>query len=112
MHEYSIVQALIDQCETHAQKESGRIKKIVVKIGVMSGVEPDLLKNAYEVFKEKTVCQNAQLQLDLQEVVIFCNACKREFELKKREYVCPKCQSIDIQIVDGEDMYLMRLELE
>lgn len=112
MHEYSIVQALIDQCEVYAKNESGSITKVFVKIGVMSGVEPDLLQNAFNVFKDNTVCQNAQLQLDLQELIIFCDHCKREFELKKREYCCPECQSINIDIIDGEEMYLMRLELE
>ena len=60
MHEYSIVQALIDQCEHYAsENEARKITKVVVKIGRLSGVEPDLLMSAFETFKEKTICEMA-----------------------------------------------------
>ncbi len=43
MHEYSIVQSLIESCEENARiNNSTEITKVVVKIGVMSGVEPHL----------------------------------------------------------------------
>ncbi len=113
MHEYSIVQSLIDSCEEHAKaNEASKITKVVVKIGVMSGVEPDLLKTAFDTFKEATICENAQFIMNIQKVKISCNNCQSENELEKNEYLCPKCQSSNINIIDGEDMFLMSLELE
>ena len=50
--------------------------------------------------------------MKIQPVVIHCNECNKDIELKKDEYRCPKCNSSDIKIIDGEDMYLMSLELE
>ena len=45
MHEYSVVQALLEQVEKYAaENEAERVTKVVVKIGVMSGVEPHLVK--------------------------------------------------------------------
>jgi hydrogenase nickel incorporation protein HypA/HybF len=35
-----------------------------------------------------------------------------ESELEKNEFICPKCGSFDINVLDGEEMYLMSLELE
>ncbi|MBV5348079.1 hydrogenase maturation nickel metallochaperone HypA, partial [bacterium] len=56
MHEYSIVQALLTQCEDIAREnEAESVTKIIVKIGKMSGVEPHLLEMAFNTFKEKTV---------------------------------------------------------
>ncbi len=113
MHEYSIVQSLLDSCEENAQANNAtRITKVVVKIGVMSGVEPDLLQTAFDTFKEHTVCHDAQFIINIQPVVIKCLQCHKESTLKKYDYNCPKCQSIEIDILDGEDMYLMQLELE
>ena len=58
MHEYSIVQSLLDQCEDNAKaNDAKKVTKVVVKIGVMSGVEPDLLKTAFDTFKEGTMCE-------------------------------------------------------
>ncbi len=43
MHEYSIVQSLLESCEEHARTNNAKeVTKVIVKIGVLSGVEPDL----------------------------------------------------------------------
>ena len=113
MHEYSIVQSLLDSCEENAAKNNAtKVTKVVVKIGVMSGVEPELLKTAFNTFKEKTLCEDAEFIVNVQSVVIRCNECLNEAVLDSIEYYCTKCKSTDLDILDGEDMYLMQLELE
>ena len=113
MHEYSIVQSLIDSCEENAKNNNAtKVTKVVVKIGVMSGVEPDLLQTAFDTFKEETICHDAQFIINIQKVKILCNECQTTSELEKNEYCCPKCKSTQLNILDGEEMYLMQLELE
>lgn len=113
MHEYSIVQSLLESCEEHAkQNDATKVTKVVVKIGVLSGVEPDLLETAFNTFKEKTVCDEALFVINKQDIVIFCNDCQTTSTLEKREFTCPKCQSINIDVKEGEEMYLMSLEME
>ena len=113
MHEYSIVQSLLDSCdENAAHNKATKVTKVVVKIGVMSGVEPELLKTAFDTFKEKTICQEAEFIINIQPVVIKCNSCLVESTLQNLEYSCPKCKSTQLNILDGEDMYLMQLELQ
>lgn len=113
MHEYSIVQSLLESCEEHAKaNDAKQVSKVVVKIGVLSGVEPDLLKTAFDTFKEQTVCNKAQFVMNIQKVKILCNSCKVESILEKNEFSCNKCDGVDIEVIDGEDMYLMSLEME
>jgi hydrogenase nickel incorporation protein HypA/HybF len=113
MHEYSIVQSLLDSCEDNAKvNDATKVTKVVIKIGVMSGVEPDLLQTAFDTFKESTICEDCELIINIQPIVIECNDCKKESTLKKNEYHCSYCQSINIKVLDGEEMYLMQLELE
>lgn len=113
MHEYSIVQSLLDSCDENArQNNATKVTKVVVKIGVMSGVEPSLLQTAFDTFKEKTICEEAEFIINMQQVLVKCNSCSQESTLQKLQYCCPKCQSTDLNILDGEDMYLMQLELE
>jgi len=112
MHEYSIVQSLLDSCEEHArQNDATKVSKVVIKIGVMSGVEPELLKTAFDTFKEQTMCEDSEFIMNIQKVVIRCKSCTKESTLEKLEYSCPLCKSIDLEIIDGEDMFLMQLEL-
>ena len=113
MHEYSIVQSLLDSCDENArQNNATKVTRVVVKIGVMSGVEPSLLQTAFETFKEKTICEEAEFIINMQAILVKCNRCLEESTLKKLEYSCPQCESTDLNILDGEDMYLMQLELE
>jgi hydrogenase nickel incorporation protein HypA/HybF len=113
MHEYSIVQALLEQCESHAKaNNSTKITKVVTKIGKLSGVEPHLLQTAFETFKEKTVCDGAEFVMHLQDLKLHCNVCYKECERDDICYQCAHCQSTDVSVVDGEEMYLMTLEME
>jgi len=113
MHEYSVVQALLEQIEDIAQKnDAKKVIKIIVKIGVMSGIEAHLLEIAFNTFKEKTVCDGAEFVMNIQAVKIWCNQCKHESELEKIHYCCQECGSIDVDVIDGEDMFLMSLEME
>lgn len=113
MHEYSIVQALLNQCEEIAKEnEVGKVTKIITKIGVMSGVEIHLFKVAFDTFKEGTICDGAELIINEQNLKLHCNTCGSEFETDEIFYICKECKSIDVKVIDGEDMYLMSLEME
>lgn len=113
MHEYSIVQSLLDACEDNASANNAtKVTKVVVKIGVMSGVEPELLKTAFDTFKEHTICDGAEFIINIQPIFVRCKECLCESTLAKLEYCCPHCQSLEVEVLDGEDMYLMQLELE
>ncbi|WP_457748145.1 hydrogenase maturation nickel metallochaperone HypA [Sulfurimonas sp.] len=113
MHEYSVVQALLEQIEDIAtENEASKVTKIITKIGVMSGIEPHLLEVAFNTFKENTICDGALFVMNIQPIKIRCKVCGNENELQKIEYCCPTCKSVEIDVTDGEDMFLMNLEME
>lgn len=113
MHEYSVVQALLEQIEDVAQQNKAtKVTKIVVKIGVMSGIEVHLLEIAFNTFKEKTICDGAEFVINVQPIKIRCESCFKESELEIVEYCCLSCGSTNVDVIDGEDMFLMSLEME
>lgn len=113
MHEYSVVQALLNQCEEIAeQNDAQKITKVVTKIGVMSGVEPHLLEVAFDTFKEGTMCEGAEFVMQIQKLKVRCRACKEEYEIDEINYKCTACGNLGMDTTDGEDMYLMSLEME
>ena len=69
MHEFSVVQSLLGLIEENVRKNNAKsVSKVVVKIGKLSGIEPHLLKITFNTFKEKTVCENTELEMIIQEV--------------------------------------------
>lgn len=112
MHEFSIVNSLLDMCEKNAkQNNATKITKVEVKIGKLSGVEPHLLSTAFNTFKEKTICDGAEFVMHLQDLVVWCETCQVQSVLTNNTFICPTCENI-LEVIDGEEMYLMRLEME
>jgi hydrogenase nickel insertion protein HypA len=113
LHEYSVVQALLEQIEGIAEENGAKnVTKIVTKIGVMSGIEAHLLEVAFNTFKERTICDGAEFVMHIQPITIECRSCGEIGELEKIHYCCQKCESTDIKVTDGEDMFLMSVEME
>ena len=113
MHEYSVVQALLNQCEEVAAKNNAtKVMKVITKIGVMSGIEPHLLEVAFNTFKEGTICERAEFIINKQKLKLECKECGDVFEVDEVRYFCVSCESLRVKVVDGEDMYLMSLEMQ
>ena len=50
MHEYSIVQALMAQVDEQARAHgAAAVHRVSLRIGELSGIEPDLLRSAFEM---------------------------------------------------------------
>ena len=113
MHEFSVVQALISQVEDIAlQYNASAVSKIYVIVGEVSGVEPHLLKMAFDTFKENTVASKAELVLEFQKPVIYCSDCNKEFSLERYSMVCPSCGSFKVRLLKGDELVLRTLELD
>ena len=113
MHEYSIVMSLMEQCESLALQNNAKgIEQVELKIGILSGVEPALLAQAFETFKLETICHNAKLVMNIQPLVLECRDCDQQSQVEERTIICPICNSNNTLVIEGEDMMLMQLILE
>lgn len=113
MHEMSIIQALIAQCEANAKKHGAKkVLKIEISVGKLSGVEAHYLQSAYSALKIGSICENAELQIKEQEIKAQCQNCDFCGELENNRFICPKCQKTELKIISGEDLMLDRLEME
>lgn len=114
MHELSIVESLIELCEENAlNNKACNVQEIYVKIGRLSGIEVDLFKRCFETFKENSnICKNAKFFIELAPLEILCLKCDQTSILEENVFKCPKCQSIEYKIIQGEDLHLMRLVMK
>lgn len=112
VHELSIVQSLVALCEKNAAAGGAKeVVRIEVRIGRLSGIEPHYLQSAFEVYKAGTICENAELEIAVQSVVIECKSCGFGGELGENDFTCPACGSQELSVTGGEDMHLMHLEM-
>lgn len=111
MHEYSIVSALLERVAHEAAPHPGAVvRRLHVRIGELAGVEPDLLRTAFETFRERGVCATAELEITPVAAEWRCRRCDRAIA-PGAVLRCPDCDR-PAQLVRGDDIILERIEME
>ena len=111
MHEYSIVSALLQRVEVEAQSRGATsVGRIRVALGELSGVDPELLSTAYEVFRERTLCQDAPMEIRTVSASWVCPSCGRTLA-RGQVLRCPSCQA-PARLVSGDEIILEQIEME
>src|SRR6185295_10209118 len=91
MHEYSIVQALVDRVEAVARTRGATaVERLELSIGEVAGVEVGLLETAYETYRRGTICEAAALSVRLVPARWACRLCGGNIE-KGRALGCTAC---------------------
>jgi len=113
MHELAICQALMNQVESiAAERNASSVVSIVVGMGPLSGVEAQLLKHAYPVASAGTVAEGAELVIENLPVRIKCTECGNESDALPNKLVCKACGDWRTTLISGDELILMRVELE
>jgi hydrogenase nickel incorporation protein HypA/HybF len=114
MHELSIVEALIGQVQEEVEKagESGRITRLSLAIGRLSGVHSESIRFAFELLTPGTPLEAAELQIRQPGARCCCAACDAESPIDHFVAECPLCASDDVRIEGGQDLLLETIELE
>ena len=111
MHEYSIVQSLFDQIRDVARARGAvAVRRVNVQIGEIAGVEVELLRTAYDLFRVRTICENAPLHVEAVAARWTCPDGHGDID-RGRALVCPSC-SRPARLAAGDEIVLQQLELE
>lgn len=115
MHELTIAQNIISIAEEEVakQSDSGTVKKIFFKAGKMHAIIPESLQFGFKVLKkESKIVNNATLEIDEIPLRIKCKKCGLEKNIEEPLFYCSKCNSFDIEIISGMDMFVESIEFE
>lgn len=111
MHEYSILRALLDRVEAEAQAHhASAVRRIRVRIGELAGVDPELLRSAYSLLRERSICQDADLEICTMEARWECVRCTRQIapgEILR----CPECAT-PARLASGDEIVLEQIAME
>jgi hydrogenase nickel incorporation protein HypA/HybF len=111
MHEYSIVQALIERVDVEARARGATgVHRLSVRIGELSGVEVELLSTAYDTFRARTICEGAELDLQIVPARWACPDCGGSIA-HGAVLTCPSC-ALPARLVQGDEILLDRIEME
>jgi len=113
VHELSLVASVFDLLEDKAREHGGaRVTAVVLKVGVLSGVVPDLLESAFEAYKKGTLAESARLEIAAVPVRLRCPDCGGDTVREDADFSCAACGSRRVEIVEGRELVVERIELE
>jgi hydrogenase nickel incorporation protein HypA/HybF len=114
MHELSIANALVEQVERELRRagQKGRILRLELAIGRLSGVHVDSLRFAFELISPGTIVEGAELDITEPRAVCQCQACGAREETDELVAECPQCHSPEIVIEEGRELLLQSIEID
>jgi hydrogenase nickel incorporation protein HypA/HybF len=113
MHELSIASAILDAVRKEAEKRPGaHVSKVGVRIGVLSGVEPDALSFGFGVLVDGSELDPLTLEIERVPRSQRCPACDIVFEVTEDGLACPKCSKPETLFAGGDELDIAYLELE
>lgn len=111
MHEYSIVQALLERVEDEARRrQAAQVHRVCVSIGELSGVEIELLRTAFDTIRHRTSCHDAALEVRRVEAQWECRACHAPIA-RGAALRCVSCGQ-PARLARGDEIMLDQIEME
>jgi hydrogenase nickel incorporation protein HypA/HybF len=110
MREYAIAQELVECAEAEARaRGAASVQRLSMRIGELSGVEPELLTRAYNALREATICERAKLDIFLVPARWLCPVCGSP--LRRGDILnCQRCE-IPAPLAEGDEVTLDRIDL-
>lgn len=112
MHELSIASTILTTVLREMERRQiSAISAIGIRIGALSGIEPEALQFSFDAIKIDTPVQGAELKIEQVLLQGQCQVCDQVFGVESYVFACPHCQSNRIKVIRGEELDIAYLEI-
>ena len=113
MHEMGIANSILEAVTTELRRYPGSCaRKIGVRIGELSAVDPESLQFSFQALTRDTKFESLALEVEFVPRCQSCRACGLEFQVRDYKFDCPRCGSLDSKCIAGEELDLAYIEVE
>jgi len=112
MHEISLAQDIVDLVKENLPKDVVvNVTKVRIKIGELSSVIPESLEFCFGIIAKDTPLEVAKLEIEEISIIVKCNNCSAEFSADSFCFICPECNSSDVEIIQGNEFNVVDFEI-
>ena len=113
MHEMSIAQSIMDIVQQEmARHQVTRVSVIRLVVGEFTAVVPDSLTFCFEPITKDTPLEGVKVELEQVPLTGRCKTCGKEFPIVEYRFICPECQSQEVETVAGKELFIKEIEAE
>lgn len=117
MHEVGIANSILDAGHVETARRPGaKLTGIGVRVGVLSGVDIDALRFAFECITAETEDEHVVFTTEACPRVNRCGQCGHEFTSPGSspftDAPCPRCSSTETSFVSGDQLDIAFVEVE
>ncbi len=113
MHELGIMTGVMQAVETSA-KDAGadKVLKVSLSVGEMTEAIEDALRFAFEALSEHSMCEGAELQINMIKPKSQCLECGAEYEHDRFHMLCPECGGFATKLIAGRELQIDSIEVD
>ncbi|MDZ4201568.1 MAG: hydrogenase maturation nickel metallochaperone HypA [Gallionella sp.] len=113
MHEMSLAEGVLKIIEDSARTQNfQRVRAVTLEIGALSSVEPEAMRFCFGAVTGGSLAEGARLEIIETPGEGVCAACGKTLAMREQYGLCPACGSAHLQIVAGDRMRVIDLEVE
>jgi len=108
----TVTREMLKQLVEKAKSEgANRIKRIVIEIGEMSGLNSGQIRNSFDMLSRDTLAEGAELAISEIPLQVKCMKCSAEYNASGMSMICPECGSIASELVKGNELRVKEIEV-
>jgi hydrogenase nickel incorporation protein HypA/HybF len=113
MHELAVTESLLNIATKHAvQAGAVRVTHLNLVIGQLASIVDESVQFYWDMISEGTICAGARLHFERRPATLKCLDCDQTYALDGALTDCPKCHSVRIKVMTGEEFYVESIEIE
>ena len=112
MHELGIAQSTLKHVLAEAERAGARrVHRIVLRIGTLSGVDPESLRFAFAALLPASPAAGARVEFQTVAAAARCRDCGHQYAPHPAAlFECPNCRAFGAEILAGRELDLVRID--
>ena len=113
MHEIRIAEDLSSiVIETARMENLSKVTKVNICFGQLIQIVPDIFEFAFRETVRNSIIEDAILNIEIIPVKMKCINCGKDFQVKENRFACNTCNSTDLVIITGKELFIKSIEGE
>jgi hydrogenase nickel incorporation protein HypA/HybF len=109
----SIAESVLEAVRAESARLGGaRVSRVGLRVGELSGVQPDSLRFCFEALVKDSDLDPLALDLEFIPRTNTCRQCGAVFTVVDYDFTCPSCGGMETSVTAGDEMTLTYVEVE